>query len=126
MQKDGKNLVLNQAFHVRRRARQHLVQIQRCIDFLADFSQNRQRLRRDLHLRIESSCVHLNFWVVRSGIGRCAFPAGAPAYFIRQRNRYENIIAGEELQLIAPRSSLTRQHADSIALEQRRTACARR
>jgi hypothetical protein len=55
VQQDGENLIVNETLHVRRRAGQHLVQIQRCVDFLADFRQDRQRLRRDLQLRIESS-----------------------------------------------------------------------
>src|SRR5579863_2095685 len=68
VQQYGENFVLNQPLHVGGGAGKHIVQIERRVDFLADFGKDRQRLRRDLHLRIQSSRVHLNFRVMPPGI----------------------------------------------------------
>ena len=52
-QKHGENLVIDQPLHLRRGAGQHLIQIQRRVDFLADLRENGERLRRHLHRRFE-------------------------------------------------------------------------
>ena len=59
-QQHGEHLVVNQALDERRRIGQHLVQIQRCVDLLADLRQNRERLRRNLNFRIEFCRIHMS------------------------------------------------------------------
>ena len=66
-QQHRENLEIDQPLHLRRGARQHLIQIQRGVDFAADFRQHRQRFGGNLHHRIEFDRVHLQSQRVHPG-----------------------------------------------------------
>ena len=58
-QQNRKNLKMDQLLDLLRGAGQHLVEIQRRIDFVADFGENCQSLRRDFRHRIGKLRFHL-------------------------------------------------------------------
>ena len=55
---DGKYFVIDQFFDLSCGMREHLIEVQRGVNFLADLSENRQRLGRDFHFRIEFGRIH--------------------------------------------------------------------
>ncbi len=58
-QENGENLEVHQPLDLLRGAGEHLIEIQRRVDFMADLGEYGQRLRRDFRRQIEFCRVHL-------------------------------------------------------------------